>query len=95
MPNNKDPQGSDVMIFFPSGPIAHAAWQILAPIILKSIFNGSWTKEDDWELPTLVDSKVSSEGRGFILRWLQALGRVLPRGTRAPKPIHPPPFFWH
>merc|ERR1711990_655941 len=76
------------------GPIAHAAWRILAPIIFKSIFNSSWTKEHD--ATVLVDNKVSSEGRGFILGWLQALGRVLPRGinTRAPKPIHPPPFFW-
>ena len=81
------------MIFYPSGQIAQAAWQILAPFIRRSSF---WNTEDSW-VPNLVDSKDSSEGRGFILRWLQALGRLLPRGSnnRLPQPNHPPPFFWN
>merc|ERR1711972_506735 len=45
---------------------------------------------------TISESDFSSESRGFIIGWLQALGRLLPRGinTRVPKPVHPPPFFW-
>ena len=46
---------------------------------------------------TISENDLSSESRGFIIGWLQALGRLLPRGinTRAPKPVHPPPFFWN
>merc|ERR1711973_859424 len=46
---------------------------------------------------TISENDFSSESRGFIIGWLQALGRLLPRGinTRAPKPVHLPPFFWN
>ena len=46
---------------------------------------------------TISENNFSSVGRGFIIGWLQALGRLLPRGinTGVPKPVHPPPFFWN